>query len=135
MTAPVRSVGETSEKMAMTSPVRGSSSGGKTKISFVIGSKYNMQNVPKPIDKSVQVKKVKEHYLAATSFSGPPPSDERISKEREAIVGTLEKEGIRVKDKDMTIVYGYHDPVITPNFLRKNEVAVMVDGSTVKSEQ
>ena len=135
MTAPVRSVGETSEKMAMTSPVRGSSSGGKTKISFVIGSKYNMQNVPKPIDKSVQVKKVKEHYLAATSFSGAPPSDERIRKEREAIVGTLEKERIRVKDKEETIVYGYHDPVITPNFLRKNEVAVMVDGSTVKSEQ
>ena len=135
MTAPVRSVGETSEKMAMTSPVRGSSSGGKTKISFVIGSKYNMQNVPKPIDKSVQVKKVKEHYLAATSFSGAPPSDERIRKEREAIVGTLEKEGIRVKDREETIVYGYHDPVITPNFLRKNEVAVMVDGSTVKSEQ
>ena len=69
------------------------------------------------------------------SFSGAPPSDERIRKEREAIVGTLEKEGIRVKDKEETIVYGYHDPVITPNFLRKNEVAVMVDGSTVKSEQ
>jgi len=122
------------EKMAMTSPVRssGTASSGKTKISFVIGSKYSLQSVPKPIDKSVQVKKVKEHYLAATSFSGPPPSDEKIKKEREAIVQTLEKEGIRVKDKEETIVYGYHDPVITPNFLRKNEVAVQVDGLTVQ---
>lgn len=126
-------VGDAGEKMAMTSPVRSSgsiASSGKTKVSFVIGSKYSLQSVPKPIDKSVQVKKVKEHYLAATSFSGPPPSDEKIRKEREAIVHTLEKEGIRVKDKEETIVYGYHDPVITPNFLRKNEVAVRVDGST-----
>ncbi|KAL7535641.1 hypothetical protein ACHAXR_006631 [Thalassiosira sp. AJA248-18] len=135
MTAPVRSVGNAGEKMAMTSPVRSSgstNSSGKTKISFVIGSKYSLQNVPKPIDKSVQIKKVKEHYLAATSFSGPPPSDEKISTSREAIVQTLQKEGIRVKDKEETIVYGYHDPVITPNFLRKNEVAVTVDGSSVQ---
>lgn len=84
------------------------------------------------MDKSVQVKKVKEHYLAATSFSGPPPSDDRISKERDAILQTLAREGIRVKSKEETMVYGYHDPVITPNFLRKNEVAVMVDGSSVR---
>lgn len=134
MTAPVRSVGEAGEKMAMTSPVRSAGGGGKgkTKISFVIGSKYDLSTVPKPSDRSVQVKKVKEHYLAATSFAGPPPSDERISKEREVILQTLEKEGIRVKDKEETIVYGYHDPVVTPNFLRKNEVAVMVDGSSVQ---
>jgi hypothetical protein len=75
---------------------------------------------------------VKGHYLAATSFSGPPPSDERISKERSAILLALEKEGIRVKNKDETVVYGYHDPVVTPNFLRRNEVCVTVDGSSIQ---
>lgn len=140
MTAPVRSVGNTSssssEKMAMTSPVRSSGSitpnaTGKTKISFVIGSKYSLQTAPKPIDKSVKVKKVDGHYLAATSFSGPPPSDNKIRQERDAILSTLEREGIRVKNKGETMVYGYHDPIVTPNCLRKNEVAVMVDGSSV----
>ena len=97
MTAPVRSVGDAGEKMAMTSPVRSAGSSGKTKVSFVIGSKYSLQSVPKPIDKSVQVKKINGHYLAATSFSGPPPSDERISKERDAILATLEREGIKVE--------------------------------------
>eukprot|EP00578_Thalassiosira_sp_NH16_P007728 CAMPEP_0181119500 /NCGR_PEP_ID=MMETSP1071-20121207/23637_1 /TAXON_ID=35127 /ORGANISM="Thalassiosira sp., Strain NH16" /LENGTH=268 /DNA_ID=CAMNT_0023204055 /DNA_START=29 /DNA_END=835 /DNA_ORIENTATION=- len=139
MTSPVRSVGEAGERMAMTSPVRSSgssaataSSAGKTKVSFVIGSKYSLKSAPRPIDKSVQVKNVKEHYLAATSFSGPPPSDERIRKERDAILETLEREGIRAKGREETMVYGYHDPVVTPNFLRKNEVAVMVDGSSVR---
>lgn len=137
MTSPVRSVGEVkeSEKMAMTAPVRSEGSAnkknGKTKISFVIGSKYNLQTVPKPLDKSVKVKKVDGHYLAATSFSGPPPTDERISKERDSIVQTLEREGIKAK-KGEVIVYGYHDPVVTPNILRKNEVAVMVEGSSIQ---
>lgn len=132
MTAPVRSVGEVSnnEKMAMTAPVRSvatTNTAKKTKISFVIGSKYNLKTVPKPKDKSVKIVKVDEHCLAAVTFSGPPPSDERITKERDLILQTLEKEGIRAKGKE-TMVYGYHDPVITPNFLRRNEVAVMVDG-------
>ena len=131
MTAPVRSVGEAGEKMAMTSPVRSQGNKrGKTKISFVIGSKYNLQNVPKPIDKEVKVKRVDGHYLAATSFSGPPPSDERVAEERSKLIEVCEREGIRVKGgKDEVCVYGYHDPVVTPNILRKNEVCVMVDGS------
>jgi hypothetical protein len=142
MTAPVRSVGEvpaaasSGEKMAMTSPVRSSGNTGgrkgKTKISFVIGSKYNLQNVPRPIDKSVHIRKVDGHYLAARTFSGPPPSDDRIRKERDCLVRTCEMNGIRIKGgKDETMVYGYHDPIVTPNFLRKNEVCVMVDGSSL----
>ena len=134
MTAPVRSVGEVGEKMAMTSPVRSEGKKGKTKISFVIGSKYTLQNVPKPNDKSVKVKKVDGHCLAARTFSGPPPSDERVKEERHKLVTTCEREGIRVKGaKDETFVYGYHDPLITPNILRKNEVCVMVDASSLKN--
>lgn len=79
----------------------------------------------------MKVKKVNGHYLAATSFSGPPPTDERITKERDYILQTLEREGIKAK-KGEVIVYGYHDPVITPSILRKNEVAVMVEGSSIQ---
>lgn len=149
MTAPVRSVGKLStvvegEKMAMTSPVRSSSSSsggffrrssdGKTKVSFVIGSKYNLQTVPRPNDTSVRIRKVPEHYLAATTFAGPPPSNERISSERSAILQTLANEGILIakRSKDETHVYGYHDPVVTPNFLRRNEVCVTIDGSSIQ---
>eukprot|EP00985_Skeletonema_marinoi_P006206 scaffold2691_cov171-Skeletonema_marinoi.AAC.1 len=71
--------------------------------------------------------------MAAVTFAGPPPSDDRITKERDLILQTLEKEGIRAKSKE-TMVYGYHDPVITPNFLRRNEVAVMVDGKVRRSD-
>jgi len=33
------------------------------------------------------------------------------------------------KNDDTTLVYGYHDPVITPNILRRNEVALIIEGS------
>ena len=32
---------------------------------------------------------------------------------------------------DETLVYGYHDPFITPSFMRRNEVCVRVQGNAV----
>ena len=135
MTAPVRVSGTstpTSEKMAMTSPVRVAGGGtSKTRVSFVIGSKYNLKNVPKPLDKNVRLKEVPSHILAARTFNGPPPKDERVAKERAMIEEVLEGADLKVSGDGETMVYGYHDPFITPNLLRKNEVAVMVDSSSV----
>lgn len=139
MTAPVRVAGtsSTNEKMAMTSPVRvagGTGGTGKTRVSFVIGSKYNLKTVPRPLDRTVRLKEVPSHILAARTFNGPPPKDERVEQERSKIEEALEGADIKVSTKDggETLVYGYHDPFITPNLLRKNEVAVMVDPSTIE---
>ena len=134
MTAPVRVSGTsapTSEKMAMTSPVRVAGGTGKTRVSFVIGSKYNLKTVPKPLDKNVRLKEVPSHILAARTFNGPPPKDERVAKERAKIEEALEGADMKVSGNGETMVYGYHDPFITPNLLRKNEVAVMVDPGSV----
>eukprot|EP00550_Attheya_septentrionalis_P005636 CAMPEP_0198295532 /NCGR_PEP_ID=MMETSP1449-20131203/28151_1 /TAXON_ID=420275 /ORGANISM="Attheya septentrionalis, Strain CCMP2084" /LENGTH=250 /DNA_ID=CAMNT_0043995873 /DNA_START=69 /DNA_END=821 /DNA_ORIENTATION=- len=133
MTAPVRVSGQTTdgESMAMTAPVRVNGGTGKTKVSFVIGSKYNLQSAPRPLDRNIRLRNVPSHHLAVRKFSGPPPSDDRVKLERKRIDSSLSDSGIRpVTDKE-TLVYGYHDPVVTPNFLRRNEVAVMVDSSTV----
>lgn len=169
MTAPVRVEGTVDEKktlekgetMAMTAPVRvqGSTNddgdnnktknknNGGTKVSFVIGSKYSLDTVPKPLDnKSIKLRKVPAHTLAVRRFAGPPPSEQRIRKERQIIDQALakadevmdesnvQKLNLERKRKkggkdDTTLVYGYHDPFITPNFLRRNEVAVVVEGS------
>lgn len=119
-----------SEKMAMTAPVR--LNGGdnkKTKVSFVIGSNYSLKTVPKPIENKVKLRRVPAHTLAVKSFSGPPPKDKRVLKEREKLGSVLADAGISVKNDGTTLVYGYHDPFITPNILRRNEVAVLVEGS------
>ena len=132
------------EKMAMTAPVRvagdamtvAGGGGGvmskkkKTKVSFVIGTQYSLKTAPKPLDNKVKVRQVPAHTLAVKTFSGPPPKDARVQKERIKIEMALTKAGKYVPSADEeTLVYGYHDPFITPNFLRRNEVALVIDGS------
>jgi hypothetical protein len=36
------------------------------------------------------------------------------------------------ESEDETYVYGYHDPVVTPNFLRRNEVCLTIDRPSIQ---
>jgi len=130
MTAPVRVTGENiaGEKMAMTAPVRvDGGSSRKTKVSFVMGKEYTLRTAPIPTNKDVKLRVVPEHTLAVKSFSGPPPTSERVQKERNSLEKALAAANIKPKNSE-TLVYGYHDPFITPNILRRNEVAVLIEG-------
>lgn len=126
------SVDETCEKMAMTAPVRiagGSQKMKKTKVSFVIGTKYSLKTAPVPLNKNVKLRQVSSHTLAVRTFSGPPPKDQRVEKERQRIEQALIKAGKSIPSPSKeTLVYGYHDPFFTPNLLRRNEVAVVIEG-------
>jgi len=158
MTAPVRVQGGSGsssssstmsaggEKMAMTTPVRVQSSNEgdnsrrlsvfnysnnrcKTKVSFVIGKKYSKQTAPKPLDNKIKIREVPAHTLAVRKFSGPPPNDNRVDVERKIITNELLKANLKPKKNTETFLYGYHDPFATPNILRRNEVALLMEGS------
>ncbi|KAL3905554.1 MAG: hypothetical protein SGARI_004406, partial [Bacillariaceae sp.] len=120
-----RKWGGKNEKMSMTAPVRLEGGENKnTKVSFVIGSNYTLKTVPKPLENKIKLRRVSAHTLAVRSFSGPPPKDARVLKEREKLVSVLADAGISIQNDDSTtLVYGFHDPFITPNILRRNEVA------------
>ena len=112
-------------KMAMTAPVR--VEGGadidadRKRISFVMGSEYTLGSLPRPAGgSSVKLKSVRPHILAVRRFSGPPPSASRVRKERSTILRALEGKSLRPvggADAAETLVYGYHDPFITPSFV------------------
>lgn len=124
MAAPVRVAGD-SNNLGISG-----GAGKKTKVSFVIGTQYTLQTAPKPLNKNVKVRQVPAHTLAVRSFAGPPPTDERVQKERVKVELALVKAGKPAPSADQeTLVYGYHDPFITPNFLRRNEVALVVEGT------
>lgn len=90
-----------------------------------------MKTVPTPYERKVKLRQVPARTFAVRKFSGKPPSDGRIQKERNTLQSALSKADIQVKNKDddSILVYGYHDPFITPKILRRNEVAVVVEGS------
>ena len=82
----------------------------------------------------MKLKSVRPHILAVRRFSGPPPSASRVRKERSTILRALEGRSLRPvggADAAETLVYGYHDPFVTPSFMRRNEVAVRVEPSSV----
>lgn len=131
------------EKMAMTAPVRiqqpqsqrrGSNSNNHhkqdiTKVSFVMSNAYTLRTLPKPLDKKVHLRKVNSHTLAVRRFAGPPPKDERVQDERQRVENALRKANIPIPTTAAsTWVYGYHDPFLTPVFLRRNEVAIVLEG-------
>ncbi len=125
--------GSEPEKMAMTAPVRsaaGGSDGAPTRISFVLPSKYDARTAPRPLSGDVKLRRVAPHLLAVRRFAGPPPSEARVRAERARVVAALADADLQPRrgaEAAETFTYGYHDPFITPNMLRRNEVGVMVD--------
>ncbi|GAB5355294.1 hypothetical protein AAMO2058_000192700 [Amorphochlora amoebiformis] len=119
-------------KMKMTAPVRMESQSKDTSISFVMGSKYDLASLPKPMNKNVTLRQIAEHYLAVKKFSGPPPNEELVGQIRDQIRKTLNEKGLIEAKKDKTFLYQYHDPFATPNFLRKNEVGLELTRGSVK---
>lgn len=95
MTAPVRISAKTGgAQMAMTAPVRTQASDGSTRVSFVLEKAYSRRTAPKPLDGGVRLKDVRPHLLAARKFSGPPPTEARVERERERILAALDANGL-----------------------------------------
>ena len=114
MTSPVIS----SEKIEMTSPVinvEGS-------MSFVLPSKYSIENAPKPKDNRVSVHLLEAKKIAVIKFSGYANEDE-IKKNKMLLLTILEKNGINIKGEP--IVMRYNSPW-TPGFMRRNEVGIEI---------
>ena len=131
-----RSSALASEKMAMTSPVRMAieqSDEGDTepikrvKVSFLMASNYSMSQLPVPDDADVKLKRVPAHFMAAVKFNGAPPTSKKIREKKQLVLDQMTKAAVGRAVSGEALVYGYHDPFITPNLLRKNEVGVFVD--------
>ena len=80
---------------------------------------------------TVEQRKRRLVQLCARTDRGKSATPE-VAAEIESIVAALEANGLRPVtrgDDANTLVYGYHDPFITPNFMRRNEVCVRVEDS------
>lgn len=129
---------EVSEKMAMTAPVRQAISRDRTvRLSFVMSPKRSLGSLPIPRDAKVRLRQVPPHYAALVKFSGPPPADSVVAKKKEQVLEALAASGgtVRAAHDGETLVHGFHDPFVVPNFLRRNEVGVNVVGPGLPPKQ
>jgi hypothetical protein len=91
-------------------------------MSFVMPSKYDETNLPKPKDASVQISKSQEMYAAVITFGGYA-NDEKIEEYKNKLVALLEKKEIKVIGGYNFL--GYNAPF--QFYSRKNEITIPIE--------
>ena len=122
MTAPVTQ--ERREKIAMTAPVtqtRASDSADWT-VRFVMPSKFSLNDLPKPENKDIRLKKLPGQKRATIRFSGVP-TDALIAENEQRLRDWLRSKGLEAAG---AATYAYYNSPFTPGFLRRNEVMLAV---------
>lgn len=116
MTTPV--ISEESEKIAMTTPVI-SEAGTRDKknVSFVMPSKYTMENIPEPLDSRVNIKEIKGKKVAVLKFRGF--KNEKVFEQKiEEIKKSLQRDKLQYGK----ISVARYNPPWTPPMMQRNEV-------------
>jgi hypothetical protein len=109
---------ETSEKIAMTSPVVMSMEDSMTMM-FMVPKSYNKEDLPTPNKSSISFKEEPPKTVAAITFGGWA-NDEKIEKYKKELLKKLEEQGVEYTNSFYFL--GYNAPYEMVN--RKNEVIV-----------
>lgn len=120
MTVPVTEQAVSSEKIDMTAPVTSSpiEEGRKYRIAFTIPSKYTLENLPEPANKTISFRKVSEHKVAALRFSGNLNRKLATRKAKELETWLNENK----YPKKSGFVFAQYNPPWIPGIFRRNEV-------------
>ena len=111
---------EAGKTIAMTSPVE-MELGDRTKMSFMVPSKYTEKDLPKPKNSQIFFERKEGAIMAAIRFGGWA-NDERIEKYKMKLIQLLEKQEIRHAGKFSYL--GYNPPYAL--VARRNELVVQL---------
>ncbi|MDS0295091.1 SOUL family heme-binding protein [Halogeometricum luteum] len=125
MTTPVRT--ENGASVSMTAPVRTDEDGDGVTMAFFLPAGYTLETAPMPTDSDVRLVVEGPRTVAVKRFSWRA-TDRRAANAEESLRATLEREGVEPRGE--ATLLQYNDPY-TPPFMRRNEVAVEVDGDAV----
>mgnify|MGYP003334628210 CR=1 FL=1 len=113
---------ESSSKIAMTSPVHMDFSKENTSMSFVMPSKYDIHQLPKPYDAKIEIHQTAPEYVAAIEFGGYA-NDNNIQKYSMLLSKYLQEKNIKAIGNFRYL--GYNPPYQLIG--RKNEIIVAID--------
>ena len=121
MTSPVKQEAE-SEKIKMTAPVNQEMAGDRYSVSFVMPSKYSLENLPEPTDNKVKIRQIPARKIAVVRYSGTW-SEKRYLEKKKELEDFIKRKGLEVIDGD---IFARYDPPFHPWFVRRNEVMLPV---------
>jgi hypothetical protein len=151
MTSPVVSqpMGAGSSKIAMTSPVVSQPVGGgggsatHVDVSFILPSQYtSTDDLPVPHNAAVKLEALPARWEAVYTWTGSLPSGEQFDAHARTLLQELRAqglvparpapgEGVAVDGGVAVIAKSYaYDPPWTPPFMRRNEVAIVLEEPT-----
>ena len=124
MTVPVTQQAAGSEKIEMTAPVTSSpvEEGKKYLIAFTMPSKYTLESLPDPANKTISFRRVAKHKVAALRFSGNLNSKLAERKAKELEIWLNENR----YSKKRSFVFAQYNPPWIPGIFRRNEVLIEV---------
>ena len=115
MTAPVIN----SEKIKMTTPVISKNN----YMAFIMPSKYDENNIPKPLDENIKLKIQPSRKLAVLKFGGYT-SEKKINRFKKELLTSLKSINIEIKGEP--VIMRYNSP-FAPPFIRRNEIGVEIN--------
>ncbi len=120
MTVPVTQQAAGSEKIEMTAPVTSSpvEEGKKYTIAFTMPSKYTLETLPDPANKTISFRKVAKHRVAALRFSGNLNRKLAMRKAKELEEWLNENK----YSKKSSFVFAQYNPPWIPGIFRRNEI-------------
>ncbi len=115
------------QKISMTTPVRMDINDSISTMSFVMPSKFNSGNLPKPNDKQVMIKTVPDEFVAAIKFGGYA-SEKYIKTNTQKLITVLNESNINFYGNFRLLAYNAPYQLIN----RRNEIIVNVKWDTSK---
>lgn len=113
---------EQKQSISMTAPVRMSMSEKGSSMSFVMPEKFDVNTLPTPIDKSIQIQQSQPVYVASISFTGYA-TDAKIKNYKEQLEQLLEEKKIKIAGSYSFL--GYNAPF---QFIgRTNEIIIPIE--------
>lgn len=110
---------EQDQKIKMTTPVFQNNIQDREFMSFVMPDRFNENNLPKPKNKNIKIKILKNTKFIAIIFSGRAV-DKNFNKYQKVLERAIEENGLKV-DLENPINAYYNAPWTIP-FLKRNEV-------------
>lgn len=125
MAAPVTEQKVRSKKIGMTAPVTLGTlrENQKYLISFTMPSKYTLETLPEPLNKTISVHKVAPHKAAALKFSGYA-NEKTTAKKTQELEAWLKKSNLHTKSN---FILAQYNPPWIPGPFRRNELIAKLD--------
>lgn len=110
------------EKISMTAPVVISKSKNDWSFYFVMPSQYSVDSIPKPNNRQIKIKQVKDRRCAVLRFSGNV-NEEKFSSKAQELMNWIKAENLKIIGVPELARY---NPPWTLPFLRRNEVIIEI---------